>query len=246
MPWPRRLRDDDPEETPDAARRGRGVMWMAAWVLLPAIGFYIVSFHAGRDVWNARYLGVVWPAVAILVALAIQRLPLPWVRAGAIALLIGANLVQFGLRVSVNSAAPVDDVAADVAAARKSGGEVHTVVAVADEPTKESIGGSGGIYDYPGRYYLSVALGTRHAPRALRDGKFAELFTIPRQIDTPPPANVRTMIVWTHGPRGEKDVVADQLGAGWTRTSRTEYAVRDFWNWRRIYRCTRSVYGRVR
>ena len=247
MPWPRRLRDDDPEETPDPAQRGRGVMWMAAWVLLPTLGFYIVSFHLGRDVFNARYLAVVWPAVAILVAISIQRLPRPWLRAGAIVLLIGANLLQFGLRVSVDSAAPVDKVAADVAAAQKSAGTIQTIVAVADEPARESIGGSGGIFDYPGRYYLSIALGTRHSPRALRDGRFEELFTIPREIDAPPPAEVRRIIVWTHGPRDARDaaVAAEKLGPGWRLTSRNAYAVRDAWNWRRIYRCTRSVYERA-
>lgn len=245
MPWPRRWRDDDPEEMPDVARHGRGVGWMAAWVLLPAIGFYLVSFHLGprRDVWNARYLAVVWPALIVLVALSIQRLPLPWLRAGATTLFIGANLVQYGLRVSVTSSAPVDHVAADIAAARGSGGRMQTVVAVANEPDKESIGGSGGIYDYPGRYYLSIALGTQHPPRALRDGAFDDLFDVQREI-RPPPPTVKTVILWTHRPREQSAPVPPALGGGWTRQSVREYAVRDFWNWRRLYRCTRSVYVR--
>ncbi|MEA2709853.1 MAG: hypothetical protein QOF78_2454 [Phycisphaerales bacterium] len=245
MPWPPRFRDDDPEETPEVARRGRGrgVMWMAAWVLLPAIGFYLVSFGLGRDVWNARYLAIVWPAAIILVALSIQRLPLPWLRAGAIALLIGANLVQYALRVTVNSAAPVDQVAADIASAAKSGGTIETIVAVPNDPEKESIGGSGGIYDYPGRYYLSIALGTRHSPRALRDDPFETLFHIDRDVG-PPPATVENVIVWTDGPREASDIAARAVGPGWTRQSADEFSVRDFWNWRRLYRCTRSVYVR--
>lgn len=243
MPWPRRLRDDDPEQTPPPAARGRGAAWMAAWVLLPAVGFYLVSFHFGRDVWNARYLAVVWPAMIVLVALAIQRLPLPWLRAGATALFIGANLVQYGLRVSVASFAPVDEVAADVAAARDSRGRTETVVAVPNDPDKESLGGSGGIYDFPGRYYLSIALGTRHPPRALRDGEFEDLFHIQREVRAPAAA-ARKVIVWTDGPREKGALLPAPLAAGWTRQSAEEYAVRDFWNWRRVYRCTRSVYVR--
>src|SRR5439155_17429897 len=82
FPWPRKLRDDDPEDAPPEAQRGRGAIWMAAWVLLPAIGFFIVSFVIGKhDVWSARYLAIVWPAVCVLIAMAILRLPLPWLRA---------------------------------------------------------------------------------------------------------------------------------------------------------------------
>ena len=121
---------------------------------------------------------------------------------------------------------------------------METIVAVADEPTKESIGGSGGIYDYPGRYYLSIALGTRHTPLALRDDPFDKLFTVARDA-RPPPRTVGKVIIWTDGPRDASEPAAAALGPGWTRTATHEYAVRDFWNWRRLYRCTRSVYVRI-
>jgi hypothetical protein len=42
----------------------------------------------------------------------------------------------------------------------------------------------------------------------------------------------------------EGDAIAAKIGPGWRRQRVTEYAVRDFWNWRRVYRCTRSVYDR--
>jgi 4-amino-4-deoxy-L-arabinose transferase-like glycosyltransferase len=243
LPWPRRLRDDDPDDAPMPARHGRGAIWMAAWAGLPCLGFAIVSFGFGKDVWNARYLAVVWPAVAILVAISIQRLPMPWLRAGAIAVLIGANLVQYGLRLSVSSAAPVDHAAADVAAAERSGGRVVTVVAVDEDSKDQGLGSGGGIFDYPGRYYLSLALHATHAPLALRSEPAKALFPIRTELPALSRAT-RTVIVWTDGPPpiAKDDPMPARLGPGWHRKRSDEHAVRDFWCWRRMFRCTRSEY----
>ena len=243
LPWPRRMRDDDPDDAPVFSQRDRGVMWMAAWLVLPCLGFAIISFGYGKDVWNARYLAVVWPAVAILVAISFQRLPLPWLRAGATALLIGSNLVQYGLRVTVASAAPVDQVAADIAAAERSGGHVVALVAVPEDSSDQSLGSGGGIFDYPGRYYLSLALHTNHSPLALRNEPAKQLFPLRTELPALSRAT-RTVIVWTDGPSrsAKDDPIPARLGPGWKRKRADEHAVRDFWCWRRMFRCTRSEY----
>jgi hypothetical protein len=248
LPWPRRWRDEEPEDAPPEARGGRGALGMAAWVLLPAVGFYVQSFvrPGGHDVWNARYLGIVWPAVAVLAALALQRLPLPWLRAGGIALLLGVNLVQYGLRLGLESGVPVDLIARDVATAKNSEGGVRTVVAVGNDPDRPSLGGNGGIFDFPGKYYLSLALDKQYPPQRLRSEPAQKLF----HLETGPantPATVGRLIVWTDGPPARRDAddpVLKSLGPGWSRALAREHAVRDFWCWRRMFRCTRSVYVR--
>jgi 4-amino-4-deoxy-L-arabinose transferase-like glycosyltransferase len=241
MPWPARLRDDDPHEIPI----GRGMLWMAMWVVLPAIGFYAVSFIGNHDIWNARYLAIVWPAGAVLMAMHIQRLPAPWLRAGAIALLIGANLFQYALRMTVASGVPVDNIVADLARAQRSNGEIRTVVAVKDDAQATSLGGNGGIFDYPGRYYLSLATGKRHHPHALRDDRAQQLFDIPTDIRSVAPVASR-LIVWTDGPPVDqgRDQILKVLGGDWSRRSVEQHTVRDFWCWRGMFRCTRSMYER--
>lgn len=246
MPWPRKWRDDDPDEAPPEARGWRGPVWIAAWLALPCAGFLLIDLVKGRDVWTARYLGIVWPALAVGVAWLFQRLPAPWLRAAAIALLIGANLVQYGLRLAVESGAPVDRIARDVAAAKRSDGSARTVVAVRDDPDATSLGGNGGIFDFPGRYYLAIEQRLHLRPRELRSDPFAKHFDVPTDVRDVPPA-VERLIVWTDGPdvKVEADPVIKQLGPGWTRQASREHAVRDFWNWRRMFRCRRSVYLRA-
>jgi hypothetical protein len=58
---------------------------------------------------------------------------------------------------------------------------------------------------------------------------------------------VSKLIVWQDGPRPavEQDEVLKTLGSGWTRASSSQFAVRDFWCWRSMFRCRRSVYVRA-
>jgi hypothetical protein len=55
------------------------------------------------------------------------------------------------------------------------------------------------------------------------------------------------LIVWQDGPKVavEDDPVLQTLGHEWLRQSTAEHAVRDFWCWRRLFRCRRSVYVRA-
>jgi 4-amino-4-deoxy-L-arabinose transferase-like glycosyltransferase len=245
MPWPRRLRDDDPDDAPPSARGWRGPTWLIVWIALPCVAFGIVEVAKGRGVWTARYLGIVFPAVVVGMAWLIQRLPLPWLRAGAIALFVGANLVQVGLKMSVDTNAPVDAIAHDVAAAKKGEGELYTVVAVRNDADATSLGGNGGIYDFPGRYYLTIEQHLHLRPRELRGGAMPKALAFPTDV-TAVPGSAERVIVWTDGGdvKPADDPILKALGAGWVRQSSREIAVRDFWNWRRTFRCRRSVYVR--
>lgn len=244
MPWRKELRDDDPDEAPSGAR---GAVWMAIWLLLPCAAFYVGSFVIGKhDVWTARYLGIVWPALIVLVALAFQRLPHPALRAGAIALFIGANLLQFVLRLTVQNGVPVDLVAADVAAELHSGGETRTIVAVPDAPDARSLGGSGGVFDFPGKYHLALATATTFPPKQIRTGSATTMFALHTDVRSVP-RGVSKLIVWQDGPvlPVDADPILKSLGGDWSRQSSAEHAVRDFWCWRRMFRCRRSAYVRA-
>ena len=61
------------------------------------------------------------------------------------------------------------------------------------------------------------------------------------------PAAVSKLIVWQDGPKIPiaQDPVLKSLDPDWSRLASTEHAVRDFWCWRRMFRCRRSVYVRV-
>jgi hypothetical protein len=121
------------------------------------------------------------------------------------------------------------------------------VIAVTDELDATSLGGGGGIFDFPGRYYLSLALGQTFRPQQLRTGKAQRMFHLETDVRNTPPT-VERLIVWSNGGvvKPADDLVLRTIGpAEWTRLSSREHAARDFWNWRRMFRCTRSVYVRT-
>ena len=241
MPWPKRLRDDDEDDSLET----RGPLWMALWVVLPSIGFALASAIGGHDLFNARYLAIVWPALAVLIAWSIQRLPLPWLRASAIGLLIGANAFQYVLRVSVESGVPVDQIAHDLALAKKSNGTVKTIVVAGDNPQANGLFASGGITDFPGKYYLAIESHLHLKPHQLRDQPLRKVFDLPTDVVSIP-STCERVVVWAdgHNVQAEDDPILQKLGVGWIRTSSQEHQVRDFWCWRTEFRCRRSVYTR--
>ncbi len=61
------------------------------------------------------------------------------------------------------------------------------------------------------------------------------------------PRGVSKLIVWQDGPvlPVDADPILKSLGGDWSRQSSAEHAVRDFWCWRRMFRCRRSAYVRA-
>src|SRR5206468_8185515 len=96
----------------------------AACVFAICIAVYLhlrsANLHAilGGDrwhsVWMPRYLGIVWPAMAIIVSVLLLRLPTRPLRAVAVGFFVGINLALFGARVFASSEPPADRIAADV------------------------------------------------------------------------------------------------------------------------------------
>jgi len=68
--------------------------------------------------WMPRYLGALWPALAIILCVLLMCLPTRPLRVGAIALLLAVNLAQFSVRVWGSSEPPTDVMARDIVAAQ--------------------------------------------------------------------------------------------------------------------------------
>jgi 4-amino-4-deoxy-L-arabinose transferase-like glycosyltransferase len=245
-----------------------------ALIVAVATGIWLVAGGRGTDVFNARYFGVIWPAVAVVAAILTLRLPAIPLRHLAAALLIGANLLQYGLRVTTEHDAPLERFAADVATSQDRISEIRTLALLLENDRESGLGGAGGAYDLPGKYYLSLATGRTLSPPQLRTEDVRQHF----RIDADPrPRALRALVrhprtaklvVWRDGPaRRERDddeeegdadgntatgtapaapdpILAVLSEGGWALTETTGYVVQDFWCWRKVYRSHRLVYER--
>lgn len=112
----------------DRARNVARTLVVAGVVLVVLSAAYLLLDHrwqlaraareAWRNVWMPRYLGFVWPAFAIALCVLLMRLPTRPLRAAAVTLLVGVNLVQFSFRVWGGSEPPTDRLTADIAHAQ--------------------------------------------------------------------------------------------------------------------------------
>jgi hypothetical protein len=96
-----------------------------AIVLLAALAAWKIETRPG-SMWMPRYLGVIWPAFAIAVAVLLSRLPTRPLRWTAIALLVLVNLGQFSARVFATSEPPVDRMARDLIEAQPDDATMRT------------------------------------------------------------------------------------------------------------------------
>ena len=102
------------------------------------------------------------------------------------------------------------------------------------------------MFDFPGKYYLTLATEKTFSPKQLRDGSAVRMFDL-RTDNRAVPPTVSKLIVWQDGPLvpTAQDPVLKSLGPDWSRQTSVEHAARDFWCWRRMFRCRRSVYLRA-
>jgi 4-amino-4-deoxy-L-arabinose transferase-like glycosyltransferase len=226
----------------------------AALLIALCCAIWLAARGAGHDVWNTRYLGIMLPAVLIGIAMLIERLPVALLRQIAVGLLIVPNLVQFALHLTAQSNPPLDWIAMDVARARSSSGRVRTILALSSlDPDDTGLEGRGGLFDFPGKYYLSRALGLTLSPQVLRapdswqqfdlelGGKLNAMKTLG---DDP---GVREVVVWRDGDEPDAaDAMRAALGPEWSHRPSETFEIRDYWCWRRTFRCARETFARRR
>jgi hypothetical protein len=140
---------------------------IATITLITALAGFAIEAAAGHpdepsSVWVPRYLGIVWPAFAIVLCSLLLRLPgraLPAVAAG---LLLLVNIAVSAAGVTVATEPPIDRIVNDLCMAD----DAMRVYVPAHPPSAPTPGG-GCVSNGVGRYYLSVA---RANPFRLRPG----------------------------------------------------------------------------
>jgi hypothetical protein len=209
-----------------------------------------------------RYLGIIWPALALGICGLLMRLPTRPLRWGAVGLLLGMNLTCSLARIFVRSEPPVDLIAADVA---EGTGQASTTRTYLNIPPGSAHPGHGSIWVSQGRYYLYVAKKIRPTVLQYRSGEIFGHYRMNRfegelsvgkvkaELGSAP--QVQKVIVWERFSQGQKtsrqrmnawdQELLKALGEGWKRQGELQvYPVRMHWNWRQMGWCQRRVYVR--
>lgn len=222
---------------------------------------YLVVLNLARypgSVWMPRYLGMVWPALAIAVAVFLLRLPTRPLRWTAIALLVVVNLAVFSARVFASSEPPTPLMARDLLDSQPDDAKVRMYYAIPS--LRLGSPGSGMLGSVPGAYYLTVFSGRPTNPQemigAFQGGRFGNfkrwtsLLPLPTYVagDVSRSPQLETIIVWEKFNReriDESDAIAEKLGPSWRRREGKLFPVRDHWTWRNLMTCRRRVYERI-
>ena len=203
-----------------------------------------------RSMWVPRYLGFIWPALAIALSAMLVRLPTWPLRYTAIASIVALNLTVAYNRALNDTEAPLDRVMADIVA-DKSGASTRTFV-----PPPQVSGGPGATtwYGITGSYYLlhdrdDVTIAPawmmreeyvyRRANVTIRtEDRTRELAFAARE------PGVRRIVIWRAQEAPDKPLrpakeIATRIGPNWELASEEVIPVRYHWCW-----ATRYVYVR--
>lgn len=210
-----------------------------------------------RSVWMPRWLAVVWPAVALGVAILFANLPTRPLRWGVVVLFVGANLAQFSARVHGDTEAPLALLARDAVNGRTDGPHRDNPVRVyfQNQPRSPAPGWSS-LDSVSGAYYVArEAHRPRTGPFDIRQHvPLRELQTRDYSDDarvaneTKSDRKATRLIVWTqHEPAKAVpiDDLPDLLGDGWLSAGDRTFRVRSFWNWSESYQYRRREYVRA-
>jgi hypothetical protein len=232
-----------------------GGLFIVCWLC-----YFIYERKHGGSVWMPRYLGFIWPAVAITVAALLLRLPTRLLRWAAIALLIGVNLSVYSARLFAGSEPPTDRMARDLVDSQPADATVRMYYDVS--ASRGGPPGAGTLYTLPGAYYLTIYSGKPTNPQEFLSGfmggriatKFkrwnVSVLPLAQYVfnDVKKTPRLTRLIVWEDfTPRQTMtadDAVLQRLGDPWTRADEQIFCVRDHWTWRNLLTLRRRVYER--
>ncbi len=217
-----------------AARRALPVLVALAAVVAACqpIGAVVPT---GPSVWVPRYLGFVWPAVAVATGALLARLPTAPARWSAAAWVFAVNLGLWSFRLLGTTEPPVDRMAADVWAAQPVNGRPSGTLTWTDLGPTSGGNGGGHLFADPGRYYLQRLADRPMSPDAfhrslssfrLHRGDLAD--GLPGAL-TP---GVRRVILWEQADTPADFSTDTDLGAAlphWHLAADQSYTVRDVW-----------------
>lgn len=222
------------------------------------------------SLWMPRYLGIVWPAMAIGVCVLLARLPVWWMRWPAIVFLLATNVGVAALRLAVDTQPPHPAVFADLKRARDSDGGTRVILANQDPLHRGVVlwlrASNYGLYGDAGRYYACNILGLKVTPADFRSGEMVDLY-YHLAGQWVPPERVRStvassaadassalqhLIVWeryTHESSlsefsADHDRIARALEGEWTPVDTRIYALRSWYDWGDIGWMRRREYRR--
>jgi hypothetical protein len=196
----------------------------------------LLKVQSPGSLWMPRYLGFIWPAVAIAGVTLLLRLPSAPLRWGAIGLVVAMNVVNGVDRMAKYTEPPMGSVMGDLYDAHESGGRVLAVcdfVRGGAGPGEQSADGAGA------RYYLLIDGKTQIHPDQFYQWDFEPRLNYPRQTDPISVANdladqpdAHRLISWHvhHDPDPLVDYGA-ALGKSWHRVSAQQYHLFVYWNW---------------
>jgi 4-amino-4-deoxy-L-arabinose transferase-like glycosyltransferase len=211
------------------------------------------------SVWVPRYLGIIWPAVAISVCALLMRLPGRMFRYVAITVILGINLGMGAARLFADSETPMDKIVHDIAQSQGSQPTrtilCHLSTFMLDNPVTPSVPGM------QGRYYLSQISDQHITPEQFRDtpafaASVSDVWNMRLAFDTSPAAaasrlrelpDVRRLIIWDveYSDANPTDRYLAALGNQWKLASQQAFAVRMHWTWLDVCGLNRREYRRI-
>jgi hypothetical protein len=237
-------------------RRWATFLAVVGGILVLCQGIVLALGHPVQSLWVPRYLGFVWPPMAIGIVMLIARLPTRGLRVAGLVCVIGLNLFSFGLRVLADNEPPVNLMMDDIAAGRQHPDRLHTII----ETSEANYGPGGGAMDNEvGQYYLELDRMQRGValvpPEAFHDEIAMELYDF--DVDASAgrihgllaqQPRLHELIVWTGEDMGlapvQGDEIAQALGPGWKLVHDQRWTARDHWTWRELFITRRRVYQR--
>jgi hypothetical protein len=211
-----------------------------------------------HSIWMPRYLGVVWPAIAITVSALLLRLPTRPLRAASVAFLIAVNLALFGARVFADNEPPSDRLAADAWAAQPDPNNTFRAYgSVLD--TFGMAPGLGVMFTPPWRYYLVLYSGQSTTPTEMRafrstlDRRFVtytDIRPVAIAYDLAHHPQLQHIVVWDRldsyrADPYQSDPLKALLAQDWRRIDERIFTARDHWTWMKLYECRRREYVRM-
>ncbi len=218
--------------------------------------------HASRPtpahmLWMPRYLGAAFPAVVIVVAGLLRRLPIG-VREAAVVGLVACNLGNYGAKLWIDPEPPVGQIIDE--AWRDQQLDDATATSLVFVPLAWGPGfepGTGTVTGACGRYYVSIKLDPPMDPPMFRNwGRAVDYFLHLRtnirvrdvQAELRRRPKTTTVIVWDRYVRGRSeppDPMLATLGRDWRLKSVQEYHAFDHWKWEPLTETRRYEYERI-
>jgi hypothetical protein len=207
------------------------------------------------SLWMPRYLGIIWPALAIVLAVLYMRLPTKPLRWSAVGLFIIVNVTMHGMRLFATSEPPTDVMARDVIDSQPPNNTSRIYYRVRQRGLGQPATGT--LKSQPGGYYLALYSGRTVTPDEIYEMDYDKNFEVWSGISFFPldpyvasslqsAPQINRVFVWDELAADQEpiDTLGKMLGPQWKLTHQNIYQARDHWIWSNMYIVRRRVYER--